>query len=105
MVCCGVVQNLMCERPLLASSFRFIVDHGILFHLSDCKGRLVSIVKYTPLLEFGVTTVLHWLSIGTRRAIYMVFWIPILASKTTRARLGNSAAAQAYLSASGVSIF
>ena len=29
----------------------------------------------------------------------------ILASKTTLARLGNSAAAQAHLSASGVSIF
>ena len=47
------------------------------------------------MLNFGVTTVLHWLSIGTHRAIYMVFWILYVASKTTLARLGNSAVAQA----------
>ena len=42
-----------------------------------------------------MTIVLNWLSIGTHRAIYMVFWILYVASKTTLARLGNSAVAQA----------
>ena len=56
----------------------------------------VQVALSSYLLNFGVTTVLHWLSIGTHRAIYMVFWILYVVFKTTLARLGNSAVAQAF---------
>ena len=53
------------------------------------------LIESHNLLNFEVTIVLHWLFIGTHRAIYMVFWILYVASKTTLARLGNSAVVQA----------
>ena len=48
------------------------------------------------LLNFEMTIVLHWLFIGTHKAIYMMFWILYVVFKTTLARLSNNVVAQIF---------
>ena len=77
------------SSPLQITVLYFLQCFPLLW--PDCGHSLLCSV-----LNFGVTTVLHWLSIGTLRAIYMMFWILYVTFKTTLARLSNSVVVQAF---------